>query len=79
MSLAAEDISASFAICFICCRPSCVQPTAVAWCVRVIQRSSRGVCGSFDDRRPSSLQTTIVVPTKIAWCVPSCRGHSCVT
>ena len=50
-SLAAEDISARFAICFICCRPSCVQPTAVAWCVRVIRRSSRGVCGSFDDRR----------------------------
>ena len=28
-----------------------MQPTAVAWCVRVIRRSSRGVCGSFDDRR----------------------------
>ena len=50
-----------------------MQPTAVAWCVRVTRRSSRGVCESFDDRRPSSLQTTIVVPTKIAWCVPSFR------
>ena len=35
------------------------------------RRPSHGVCGSFDDRRPSSRQTTIVVPTKIAWCVPS--------
>ena len=34
------------------------QPMAVAWCERVIRRSS-------------SLRTTIVVPTKIAWCVPS--------
>ena len=50
-----------------------MQPTAVAWCVRVIRRSSCGVCGSFDDRRPSSLHTTIVVPTKIAWSVPSLR------
>ena len=39
------------------------------------RRPSRGVCGSFDDRRPSSQQTTIVVPTKIAWCVPSFTGR----
>ena len=39
----------------------------------VIRRSSHGVCGSFDDRRPSSPQTTIVVPTKVAWCVPSLK------
>ena len=50
-SLAESRISARFAICFNCCRPSCVQPTAVAWCVRVIRRSSHGVCGSFNDRR----------------------------
>ena len=37
----------------------------------VIRRSSHGVCGSIDDRRPSSPQTTIVVPTKVAWCVPT--------
>ena len=34
------NISARFAICFNCCQPSCVRPTAVAKCVR-----------SFDDRR----------------------------
>ena len=41
----------------------------VVWVVS--WRPSRSVSGSFDDRRPSSLWTTIVVPTKIAWCVPS--------
>ena len=41
----------------------------VVWAVSRWQ--SHGVSGSFDDRRPSSLRTTIVVPTKIAWCVPS--------
>ena len=34
--------------------------------------------GSFDDRRPSSLRTTIVVPTKIAWCAPSFRKCKCL-
>ena len=41
----------------------------VVWAVS--RRPSHGVSGSFDDRRPSSLRTTIVVSTKIAWCVPS--------
>ena len=50
-------ISARFAICFNCCQPLCVQPTAVAWCVRVI--------------RQSSSSSVIVGPTKVAWCVPS--------
>ena len=43
----------------------------VVWAVS--RRPSRGVSGSFDDRCPSSLRTTIVVPTKIALCVPSLR------
>ena len=48
-----KTISVGFAICFnsYCCQPSCVQLTPVAWCERVIRRSSRGVSGSFDDRR----------------------------
>ena len=61
MSLAAKDrfslaesrISARFAICFNCCRPSrgvSGQPTAVAWCERVIRPSS-SVVSTDDDRR----------------------------
>ena len=32
LSLPESRISARFAICFNCCRPSCVQPTVVARC-----------------------------------------------
>ena len=50
-------ISARFAICFNFCQPLCVQPTAVAKCVR-----------SFDDRRMvcaghSTIVVVVVVST----------------
>ena len=70
-------ISARFAICFNCCQPLCVQPTAVALCVRSFD-DRRMVCAGHSTIIVSSPQTTIVGPTKVAWCVPSLILRCCL-
>ena len=56
------------------CPPDSLSASTVVGRRVCSRRPSHGLSGSFDDRRLSSRQTTIV-PTKIAWCVPSLIGY----